>query len=221
MPRSPVVARCALHSMTPLRTASPWLSYDQSEVVLLLVVVVPPEVVVLIGASTIEVVLDELLLVVPSEVVVLIGASTTEVVLDELLLVLPPALPFVLVLVLDEVVPGSGEDEGEDEGVLEAPAATEIVASVADAWRIAPVPPARAQTETARPMAARVVIAARSRDGVGMDRTFLWGLGNKSAAPLRTHDRHKPCSRLRRLRGPSSPQRGGRAPPTLRFTSLS
>ena len=174
MPRSPVVARCALQSMTPWRTASPWLSYDQSEVVL-------PLVVVMIGPSTIEVVLDEsdeVLLVVPlvSEVVVLIGPSTIEVVLeepDEVLLVLPPALLSVLVPVLDEVVPGS--DEGVADGVLDAPAETEIVASLAEAWRTAPVPPARTQTETVRPIAAREEIAARSRDGVGMENLPMGG----------------------------------------------
>ena len=168
-------------------------------------VVVLSEVVVLIGPSTIEVVLDEpdeVLLVVPlvSEVVVPIGPSTIEVVLEE-----PVVVPPVLVEVLDEVVPGSGEDEGAGDGMLEAPAETEIVASVAEAWRTAPVPPARAQTEMVRPIAAREEIAARSRDGVGMENLPVGGW-------LRT--RRSPQN----ARSPQTLQ--ALRPPKLRFTSL-
>ena len=185
-----------------------------------------PLVVVMIGPSTIEVVLDEsdeVLLVVPleSEVVVLIGPSTIEVVLeepDEVLLVLPPALLAVLVPVLDEVVPGS--DEGVADGVLDAPAETEIVASLAEAWRTAPVPPARTQTETVRPIAARDEIAARSRDGVGMENLPVGGLAANPPLPsertIATNLAGATCS-LGRARPPPA---GGRTPPKLRFTSL-
>lgn len=153
----------------------PWSSDVQSEVVLLVVLLLPPSVVEPTGASTTEVVLDE------SDEVVLepslvepIGPSTIEVVLAELLeslelaellLELSAVVLLSVLVVLLEVpeVPGSGEGEAE------APTDPEIVASVGDAWRTAPVPPARAQTEMAKPTAARDEIAARRRDGVGME----------------------------------------------------
>src|SRR5438552_12575131 len=113
----------------------------------------------LMGVFSIDVELEE-----SDEVLLELSVVLTVSVVVESVELVELLLPSLL-LVVEETggsmttVPGSGEGDG-----VEVPAEIDRVASVADAWRTAPVPPARAQTEMATPMAARVEITARSRD---------------------------------------------------------